>query len=64
MDLEDFDFSAIARTGVSLDELSEALRLLCRSMNQPLVITAPDGIPISDTEYAGMPLNTAWPMDL
>jgi ATP phosphoribosyltransferase regulatory subunit HisZ len=49
--MEDFDFSAIAQTGLTIEEVAEAMRLLNLALNSPCVITAPDGISVSDTEY-------------
>lgn len=52
MEVANFDFQSIANIGLSADEVTQAMLLLCNALNPLLIMTAPDGIPISDTEYA------------
>lgn len=63
MNLEDFDFSVIAKTGCSIEQFGEAMKVFHAMFNPPNIITAPDGIPISDTEYAGLELGNCYSMD-
>jgi hypothetical protein len=63
IDIEPICF-AIGSTGVTLEQAADAFLALFATMQneQPLVMTAPDGIPISDTEYANMG-SGAWSME-
>lgn len=64
----EIDYHAIANTGVAMQDAANALITLNSAMDSPLnppsVIIAPDGIPISDTEYYEAFHYEAYSMDL